>query len=271
MRKKTRLEKNMQTQKNKLSVRLPGFTITLLVISSLFITTFSLFSHPENSENNFAVVELFTSEGCSSCPPADKVLSGLISEARDKNLNIYGLSFHVDYWDYIGWKDPYSDNKYSRRQRQYAQAFKTDRIYTPQMIVNGQKEFIGSSQSKAQTSIRDALAKPASVKISLQSKLENQKLQIDYSVAGLPTNAMVHLALVESGLAQDIKSGENRGRVLKHDNVVRDFQTFQTKKGQATFHLSEVENDNTGVIIYVQDQNSMKILGAKGIYLSELQ
>ncbi len=260
----------MPNLKNYISVNSRLFAVVLTLPYFHFVQSPS-FAQPKDNADSFAVVELFTSEGCSSCPPADKVLSGLIKEARDKGLNIYGLSFHVDYWDYIGWKDPYSNKKYSERQFQYSRAFKNNRKYTPQMIVNGQKEFVGSNQSEAENSVQDALAKTASVKIILQSKLADNQLQLDYSVAGLAKNTIINIALVESDLVQDVSRGENRGRLLKHDNVVRDFQVFQRTKGKAVFDLSDVESSNAGVIVYVQDAASMKILGARRIYLSEVQ
>src|SRR4051794_6734165 len=91
---------------------------------------------PTTQSTGLAVIELFTSEGCSSCPPADALLSEILRDARAKNLAIYPLAFHVDYWDHLGWRDPYSDPAHSNRQRGYSRTFRRDSIYTPQMIVN---------------------------------------------------------------------------------------------------------------------------------------
>jgi hypothetical protein len=98
------------------------------------------------------LIELFTSEGCSSCPPADRLLEKLAAENNDK---VYVLSFHVDYWNYIGWKDPFSQARFSQRQRNYARQFSLESIYTPQMVVNGVAEFVGSDEQK----LRAAIAK----------------------------------------------------------------------------------------------------------------
>src|SRR5258706_10393726 len=99
---------------------------------------------PTTQPTGIAVIELFTSEGCSSCPPADALLAEILRDARGKNLAIYPLAFHVDYWDHLGWRDPYSDPAYSARQRGYSRTFHRDSIYTPQMIINGVSEFVGS-------------------------------------------------------------------------------------------------------------------------------
>ncbi|MEO1256072.1 MAG: DUF1223 domain-containing protein, partial [Bacteroidota bacterium] len=100
------------------------------------------------------MIELFTSEGCSSCPPADRLLSSVINNT-DKNVEVLGLSFHVDYWDYIGWKDPYASKAYSTRQRVYGRKFQNRSIYTPQMIVNGKHEFVGSNRNALNQSLSD--------------------------------------------------------------------------------------------------------------------
>lgn len=219
--------------------------------------------------DGIAVVELFTSEGCSSCPPADRLLSEIAQKAREKNQNIYPLSFHVDYWNYIGWTDPYSDASFSDRQRQYAQAFKTSRIYTPQMIVNGQKEFVGSSSSQAHSAISSALKMAASAKINLKaSDLEDGVINVNYKVEGLPAGHVVNLALVERHLEQQVQRGENSGRTLKHDNVVRAFNTAKSAEGAVHLQASsEVRLENCAVIGYVQDGTTMRIIGASAVDL----
>jgi len=105
------------------------------------------------SSKPFVLIELFTSEGCSSCPSADKNLEKIAAQAKASGQNIYTLSYHVDYWDYLGWKDPYATKQFSDRQRAYASQFKSSRIYTPQMIVNGKTEFVGSNQKTSQQAI----------------------------------------------------------------------------------------------------------------------
>src|SRR5689334_14081460 len=100
----------------------------------------------------FALVELFTSEGCSSCPPADRVLARLAAEARASGRRIFPLSFHVDYWNGLGWRDPWSTRTFTERQRNYARALGW-RTYTPQMVINGAEHFVGSDERHARESI----------------------------------------------------------------------------------------------------------------------
>ncbi len=213
---------------------------------------------------SFALIELFTSEGCSSCPPADRLLSAIIDEAIRQKQNIYALSFHVDYWDYIGWKDPYSRKSYSDRQRRYAQAFKTTRIYTPQMIVNGQHEFVGSSRRKSQDAIVAAFTSKAISSVRLNNfSSEASAFRFDYRVSHLPAGAIINFALVEQDLEQNVSSGENRGRVLQHDNVVRSFRTAVSAQGTISLELpDDLQYEKSAVIAYVQNAESMAVLGA---------
>src|SRR5258706_14663017 len=110
-------------------------------------------THPAGG-NGFAVVELFTSEGCSSCPPADEAMIKLAKEFPE---HVYFLAYHVDYWDYIGWKDQFSNADYTKRQDKYAEEFKLNSIYTPQVVINGEKELVGSRESKIRTDIQQEL------------------------------------------------------------------------------------------------------------------
>src|SRR5215469_6268895 len=114
------------------------------------------------------VVELFTSEGCSSCPPADELLTHLRQDLSAKNIQVIPLGFHVDYWNSLGWKDRFSSAEYSHRQEQYTQSLRVDGPYTPQMVIDGSVEFVGNDGGHAQRSIREAASQPevATVKIS---------------------------------------------------------------------------------------------------------
>ena len=122
----------------------------------------------DEAKESFAVVELFTSEGCSSCPPPDALLAEILEDARKDGRRVFCLSFHVDYWNRLGWTDPYSAPAFSRRQQSYAQAFKNDQVYTPQMIVNGTEEFVGSDRHRSRAAIDAALKRPERVQINLR-------------------------------------------------------------------------------------------------------
>ncbi len=166
------------------------------------------------------VVELFTSEGCSSCPPADDVLTKLVGTQPVPGVRIIGLGEHVDYWDRLGWRDPFSSADFSARQSDYSRVvFHLGSIYTPQMVVDGREEFIGSDYSAALSAIgRAARAVKGTLRLSLAMEPD---LIARVDTDGLPGPAVVFLAVTERGLATQVRRGENGGRRLKHSAVVR--------------------------------------------------
>ncbi len=210
-----------------------------------------------------AVVELFTSEGCSSCPPADRLVRKLVDSARSSDQPVYALSFHVDYWNRLGWTDPYSDAAYSERQRQYSEALDVD-TYTPQIIVNGRDVMVGSRSQEVETAISSALDEPAKATVALAVDSVAHPLTVGYRVEGdVPPKAHLQLAVVERGLSQKVTRGENAGRTLHHANVVRTFTT-ETAIRDGTAELSlpdEIDFSKASVIGYVQ-RRSGPILGA---------
>lgn len=227
-------------------------------------------SASKSARQSFAVVELFTSEGCSSCPPADRLLGEMVDAAAKDQQRIFALAFHVDYWDYIGWKDPFANRAHSDRLREYARAFRSRQIYTPQMIVNGQREFVGSNRAKAQASIEWALSQPAGVSVALKLESDpSNKVRLSYEVTPTPEGVVLHIALVERDLRNDIQRGENAGRVLHHDNVVRAYKTVSLKdavKGEITIEIpGAVDWSKSSIIGYVQDVKTMNILGASDL------
>lgn len=249
------------------------FGIFLLIATIIFLHDSAAERGSAKMNASFAVVELFTSEGCSSCPPADRLLGEIVSQARAKGKPIYGLAFHVDYWDYIGWKDPYASSEFSDRQRRYAQAFGSSRIYTPQMVVNGRKEFVGSNEHKANSAIESALEQPpvVTVNITLSDVLVNEgAVTFAYEIPPAPEDAVINFALVERHLEQDVRRGENRGRTLQHENVVRAFKTVASGKSSDNLSLDVPEGvrlENSSLIAYVQHDRTMEIMGATGVDL----
>lgn len=210
-----------------------------------------------------AVVELFTSEGCSSCPPADQLVRKLVDSARSDDRPVYALSFHVDYWNRLGWTDPYSDAAYSRRQRQYSETLDVD-TYTPQIVVNGQEAMVGSRAQEVHSAISSALDEAAEVDVALAVDSIATPLTVGYRVEGdVPPKAHLQLAVVERGLSQNVTSGENAGRTLRHANVVRTFTTESaTRNGTAELSFpDEVDYSQAALIGYVQ-KRSGPILGA---------
>jgi hypothetical protein len=223
----------------------------------------------------FALVELFTSEGCSSCPPADKLASELVKEAEKDDRNLYVLSFHVDYWDRLGWKDPYSSEGATERQSAYAIAWRARSAYTPQMVVNGAVGFNGSNRAKAEQEIDKALERPAPVEVVAQVSSEGAddlevRATLKMEVELLHRDWDVIAAVVERGLSQKPDRGENKGRKLAHDNVVRVFDTKALEGDSADFELTipgDVDREKSSVIVFLQDQRTRKILGVTRVEL----
>jgi hypothetical protein len=221
----------------------------------------------------FAVVELFTSEGCSSCPPADGVLGDIVKDAERQHRPIFGLSFHVDYWNRLGWRDPYSDAAFSRRQEEYAGAFKSSGVYTPQLVINGSTEFVGSDRARASQDIDLALKQPARAAVKLSQGLTKDPASVvfAYEVTGAARGSVLNVAVVERGLVTEVKRGENGGRTLRHENVVRAFETRPLGEAAAgTVELkvpAELVRGNSSAVAYVQNTDTRAILGATAVEL----
>lgn len=231
------------------------------------------------------IVELFTSEGCSSCPPADIVLAQLEKTQPVGGAEVIALSEHVDYWNYIGWADPFSSAAFSARQQAYAPVFGNDGVYTPQMVVDGQAEFNGSSSGKAQAAItRAAKLAKAEVKIvPAQSGLNNaQAIKLKISVEKLPAVttgdvAEVLLAITESNLSSQVVRGENSGRKLGHTAVVRELRSLgqladssKTFEAEPTASLDKKWNrSELRAVVFVQEHTHKRILGAASFSLAE--
>jgi hypothetical protein len=233
-----------------------------LLIGSVFLLGAFVFKPaPGKAQRKAVVVELFTSEGCSSCPPADELLSRINGQESSNGAIVIPLGFHVDYWNNLGWQDRFSSHAYSERQQQYAQRFKLEGPYTPQMVVDGTSEFVGNSSSRAQATIAEAATQPQQADIQLSAK-EPGKVQVQAKLSGAASAADVMLAITEDNLTSKVGAGENDGRVLRHVAVVRDFrQLGRSENGSfdKTFPL-HVEKDwnpaNLHVVVFVQAAGS---------------
>lgn len=214
----------------------------------------------------FAVVELFTSEGCSSCPPADDFLQDLTTMARAKDLRVFTLGFHVDYWDYLGWPDPFADRRNTQRQRRYAQILRAETIYTPQMIVNGTDAFGGYRREVGQQAINQALSQaPAAVLTITGARQDRDKLRVSYTAGGGWQGAVLNIALVERDLRTDVSRGENAGRLLSHDNSVRGFKSIELSAAEGEVRVDiprRINLKKASVIGYIQDKTTWRVLGA---------
>jgi len=219
------------------------------------------------SFSSFAVLELFTSEGCSSCPPADRLLPQL----ANLDPNVIPLSFHVDYWNHLGWTDPFSNEEFTDRQRNYANRFRLESIYTPQLIINGEYELVGSNRSMAEADIKNVLKKKAGVEIKIDEvKKENNKLLMSCSIHGDLRQTELIAVLVQKHAEMKVKAGENSGAKLSHTNVVRSFiqKPAQEKMNFEIEVPKDLTQDNLPagrqgfqLILYSQQKPDLRITG----------
>jgi len=229
------------------------------------------------------IVELFTSEGCSSCPPADALLSRLDKTQPVEGALVIPLAMHVDYWNYLGWSDPFSSKEFSARQGEYASAYGKDGVYTPQMIVDGVKEFPGGNSGQALDEIaKAARARKAEVKLTRGAKdEEGGGVRLGVRIEKLPKltegdAAYVLLALTESGLSTNVSRGENAGRKLGHVGVVRRLTTIGPLNGatDGTFSAETLipieknwRRENLHAVVFAQERGSRRILAAAALEL----
>jgi hypothetical protein len=223
------------------------------------------------------IVELFTSEGCSSCPPADALLLHLEQQQPIPAVQVIALEVHVDYWNHLGWSDPFSAAEWTQRQQEYVSAFKGDGAYTPQMVVDGQSQFVGSRTKEAATVIEAAAAHAkAGVSVKPVASQENSTGEFRVSVGKLTGAnekdfAEVWLAIAETGLHSDVGAGENSGKKLYHAAVLRSLHKIglaDGNKNPASFEgvdsvklKSGWKRENLLVIVIVQEKKSRRILG----------
>jgi hypothetical protein len=219
----------------------------------------------KSAKHTVPLLELYTSEGCSSCPPADQWLSGL--KINDQKL--VPLAFHVDYWDYIGWKDRFAKASYTERQRKSAAQGGLGFVYTPQFILNG-KDFRSWNDTRLEQGINSIHQQPATAELSLNfSNKENGEILISAAAQTMLTDdakdADVYVALYENKLNSMINAGENMGRTLKHDYVVRELfgpYTFDNKNqfSKAFILKSDWKTRNAGAVVFAQNRRSGSIL-----------
>lgn len=222
----------------------------------------------ESGPGTTALVELYTSEGCSSCPPADRWLASL--DSRYPPGKVVPLALHVDYWDYIGWKDPYAKREFSLRQRKLSQLQRMALVYTPQVLLQGRdfRRWGGRAFDEALAKIN---AQPARAKLKLAVMAADPgALEVEAVAAllGGPGDADLYLAAYRSGLQSAVKAGENRGRLLTHDYVVLEWQGPFALAGKTLTERRKVPllpgaaPANSGVAAFVQDRRSGEVLQA---------
>lgn len=210
------------------------------------------------------LVELFTSQGCSSCPPADRVVADFV---KDADLNIVALSFHVDYWNRLGWKDPYSQAAFSQRQYQYAEKLTNSRrVYTPQIVVNGQSGHVGSRRQEVQASIETAATTKEAFNFDIRMRPKNaQSIALNIDAAEVPDHYNLVICLVDAQVNNEVPRGENRGRDLAHVQVVRSLQKVAAPTSKTlNLDLSVLDHPKAGkVVAFLQHKKTWKVAGVK--------
>ena len=206
------------------------------------------------------VVELFTSQGCSSCPPADAHL-GELTEEED----LLALSFHVDYWDNLGWKDPYSSADNTRRQRTYARFMDLRYVYTPQMVIQGTLQATGSDRETIQDQIGDARKLP---RIDVELTRNDKALQITLGKISHPVKADVFMVVFDKEHTTKVKRGENRGETITNRNVVRTLKRIGSWRGNAANLSTTLDENGDACAVIVQSRDSGTILGAATVALN---
>lgn len=220
------------------------------------------------------LVELFTSQGCSSCPPADDLLRRLIREQPLSGIEVIALSEHVDYWNRLGWKDPFSSSRFTNRQEVYSVQFDGNGMYTPQAVVDGRFQMVGSDAPKLRDAILAAAQSPKARVEVRAHKTGGDRVAVSVDVRDVPENQRgdidVMLALVEDGLTVDVKRGENASRRLCHDAVARTLDRIGTLARDARAAVFKAEprvasdwsRANLRVVVFLQHRRSAYIVGA---------
>ncbi len=212
---------------------------------------------------SIVVLELFTSQGCSSCPPADVLLEKVKSQYPNQ---VFALSYHVDYWNYIGWEDPYSDAKYTKRQSYYNQKLGYRGNYTPEAIINGKEHFVGSSSAKMYSKIAKYKEQKARNTIAISNLKRNAKsVTFDYAIEGDISDKTLRAVLVLDKRVTSVKRGENRNRTLTNSNIVvaESYNELAASKGSGSVQIPSLvmEGESTTLILLTED-GTLDITGA---------
>lgn len=230
----------------------------------LFLVMASSFNNQADDNNlvpvndsGFVLMELFTSQGCSSCPLADEILG---EYARKNNNRIIPIAFHVDYWNRLGWIDSFSNAAYSQRQRDYGEKFSLGSIYTPQLVINGKKQLVGSDGNRIAVIVNEMLGESAAVKIKMMTvAVEENTVQVKYEINTLLSNSTINAGLIQKNSKTSVRGGENRGAKLNNYNVVRDFKSKALSGVTGIFSMQlppgAVASDYM-IVLFLQDKTT---------------
>lgn len=247
----------------------------LFIVAALASTAFinAHFVKNAKTENKgFALVELFTSEGCSSCPSADELVAKIQRESNGKP--VYILAYHVDYWNRLGWKDVFSTHEYSERQNEYANYLHLQSVYTPQIVVNGKTEFVGSQESTLRSAIRTNLEKTPTDQLTLTATTSSKnQATLKYSIEGPDKNTALLVAVLQKAAQTKVGGGENGGRTLSHVQIVRKIQQIALSGNNGTSSITlpaGYDPKNYEIIGFLQNTLNGAITGAARVTNSEV-
>ena len=240
-----------------------------------FLALFLLFRPPApvadsaRPERAPVLIELFTSKGCSSCPPADTLLAKLDELQPVTGVTVIALEEHVDYWDHQGWRDPFSSAEFTARQKRYAGLLHVESPYTPEMVIDGRSEFVGNDSEHALHELASAARTPKMPVHVIVKDKSGDRISLAVNVDATKTSGDVLLAIAETGLASDVVRGENAGRNLKHSAVVRKLSTIGKLKSGDVFSAEPLvklakqwKPENLRAVVFVEDGASGRVLGA---------
>lgn len=214
----------------------------------------------------FAVLELFTSEGSAACPPAEELLNKIGKEAEAKGWKVYPLAYHVDYWNKLGWNDPYSKRSYTTRQENYSRVLPGKELYTPQLVVNGTRDCTGSKEKEVRQLMEQALANKETAELTATiDSIGSDTIYVRYNSSASGVNYAMRFVITENGLTSAVTKGENAGKKLSHDHVVRVFSSLDSPaaNGQYKFPLKGFSfNERSRLTVFLQEKRTMRIVAA---------
>ncbi|WP_333597064.1 DUF1223 domain-containing protein [Chryseobacterium flavum] len=247
----------------------------LITVSAFTLLLFAAFAFVQKNKTQeispvaaaenkgFAVLELFTSEGCSSCPPADKLMGQI--EKEYKSQPVYILSYHVDYWNRLGWKDRFSSVENSQRQQQYSSILNSQ-TYTPQLVVNGKNEFVGSDTNAVSTAIQNALFNSKNIPIDLSVTVSGDKIRASFKTGTTDSRNILLISLIEKQSSTKVGKGENEGRHLQHWQIVHKQNQILLNKqsgGVSSFKTPDhFVPENWEIIAFIQNPKTGEISGS---------
>jgi hypothetical protein len=245
--------------------RIVIFSLLMMSLFFAFKNKTTQFSIQPIENQSFVLLELFTSQGCSSCPSAEKLVEKTLLDTKKSGKKVFVLSYHVDYWDRLGWKDPFSQAQFTQRQYDYAKWLNSANVYTPQIVVNGTDEFVGSDAKKMAQTLGKLSSGVPTINFQFENiDWKNEVINFDINLSELPKNSQLNVALVNKNTETNIQKGENEGRKLTGVNVVNVLQKISSTMLKNKVKLlipKNSEKTNTRVIAFLQDKTTHQIRG----------